>query len=90
METLVQFLPIILAFGIAYAFFVLPQQRKTREHDSLLSSLEEGDEVQLNSGIHGFVTSIDDGIVWIEVADGVELKVAKSAVAGKIALEEDA
>ncbi len=84
MESIIQFLPIILAFGVAYFFFVLPQQRRTREHESLMKSLEEGDEVQLASGIFGFISSLNDSIVWLEVAPGVELKVARSSVASRV------
>lgn len=79
-----QFLPLILIGGLMYFVLILPQQRRTREHKALLSSLEVDDEVVLNSGIHGFVTAIDGEILWLEVAANTELKVSKSAIAGKV------
>jgi len=79
------FIPLILIGGVMYVVLILPQQRKAREHNALINALEEGDEVLLNSGIHGFVSELDDNILWLEVANGVDLKVSRSAVAGKIA-----
>lgn len=87
MEQLGQFLPLLLVFGLMYLVLIVPQRRQKQKHQALLSSLADGDEVVLNSGIHGFVGAVDDNVVWLEVANGVELKVSKSAVAGKVADE---
>lgn len=83
-----QFLPIVVLGALMYVALILPQQRKTKEHRALLASLQEGDEVVLNSGIHGFVQAIDGTVLWIEVADRVELKVERSAVATKLRTDE--
>ena len=40
-----QFLPLILLAGVMYVALILPQQRRTKEHRSLLSTLTDGDEV---------------------------------------------
>ena len=85
-----QFIPLILLAGVMYVALILPQQRRTREHKALLSGLGEGDEVVMSSGIHGFVTSLDADIVWVEVADKVELKVSRSAIATRIRPPDDA
>lgn len=79
-----QFIPLILIGGLMYLVLILPQQRRNKEHRALLASLEVGDEVLMNSGIHGFVSAIDADILWIEVAPDTELKVSKSAIAGKV------
>lgn len=79
-----QFIPLILIAGFMYLILILPQQRRNREHRALLAGLEEGDEIVLNSGIHGFVSAIEGDILWLEVATDTELKVTKSSVAGKI------
>jgi len=83
-----QFLPIVVLGALMYVALILPQQRKTKEHRALLASLQEGDEVVLNSGIHGFVQAIDGTVLWLEVADRVELKVERSAVATKVRVDE--
>jgi preprotein translocase subunit YajC len=84
-----QFIPLILIGGLMYVVLILPQQRRSKEHRNLLASLQEGDEVVMSSGIHGFVSAIDGEILWVEVADKVELKVSKSSIAGKIVTPEE-
>ena len=84
-----EFIPLILIGGLMYLVLILPQQRRNREHKALLASLDVGDEVLMNSGIHGFVSAIDNEIVWIEVAANTELKVSKSAIAGKVQVSEE-
>lgn len=79
-----QILPFVLIGVVMYAALILPQQRRNKEHRNLLASLSEGDEVLMNSGIHGFISAIEGEILWLEVADKVELKVSRSAIAGKI------
>ncbi len=84
-----QFIPLILIGGLMYAVLILPQQRRNRDQKALLAGLEEGDEVIMNSGIHGFISSVEGEILWIEVADKVELKVSRSAIAGKVQTPDD-
>lgn len=79
-----------LLFVVMYFALIRPQQRQAKETRQLLSSLEVGDEVVTTSGIHGFINSLEDSVVWLEVASDVELKVSRSAVAGKIVDPEEA
>ncbi|MDP6867828.1 MAG: preprotein translocase subunit YajC [Acidimicrobiales bacterium] len=77
------FIPLILIFGLMYVLMIRPQQRKVKEQQALVSSISAGDEVVLNSGIFGRVNEVDGddlNILWIEVFDGIELKVLRSAV----------
>jgi preprotein translocase subunit YajC len=73
-----------LLFLVMYVALILPQQRRAKETRLLLGSLQEGDEVVTTSGIHGFINTLDEQIIWLEIADGVELKMSRSAVAGKV------
>ena len=75
--------------GALYAFMIVPQQRRMKAHQQLISSLEPGDVVVTNSGIHGAVAEVEDAIVWLEVAPEVELKIAKSAIAERVSREND-
>lgn len=84
-----QILPFLLIGVVMYAALILPQQRRNKEHRSLLASLSEGDEILMNSGIHGFISAIDGEILWIEVAEKVELKVSRSAIAGKVEVPDE-
>ncbi len=84
-----EFIPIIVVGVVMYAVLILPQQRRNREHKSLIQSLEVGDEVVNNAGIYGFIAAIDNDILWLEVAEGVELKISKNTVANKVVLKDD-
>ncbi len=76
---------ILIGFGLAmYLILFLPQQRRAKQHRELLASLVEGDEVVTNSGIYGFVNAVDGEILWLDVADGVELRMTRSSVADKV------
>jgi len=76
------FLPLI--FGAMYFLLIRPQRKRQKETRSLQSALQEGDEVVLNSGIYGFISAIEDGYVWLDIAEKVEIRVARSAIATKV------
>ena len=40
-----QFIPLILIFVIFYFFLIRPQQKKLKDHKSMVASLKRGDEV---------------------------------------------
>ena len=43
-----------------YMFLIRPQQKRVKEQQALVRSLAAGDEVLLNSGIHGVVKEVED------------------------------
>lgn len=67
-----------------YLGFIFPQLKRRRDYRTLQSSLAEGDEVVMNSGVHGFITALDETIVYVEVAEGVELKYTRSSIASRL------
>jgi preprotein translocase subunit YajC len=77
---------IVLAvtFVLLWVFFILPQQRRVRAHQQLVAGLEEGDEVVLTAGIHGRITELGAEDLLLEVARGVELRVARQAVLRRV------
>jgi preprotein translocase subunit YajC len=76
-----QFLPIILIFVIFYFLLIRPQQKKMKEHRSMVDALRRGDEVITSGGIIGKVSKVtDDGKVEVEIAEGVKVKVVKHTI----------
>jgi preprotein translocase subunit YajC len=77
---------IVLAvtFVLLWVFFILPQQRRVRAHQQLVAGLEEGAEVVLTAGIHGRITELGGEDLLLEVAPGVELRVARQAVLRRV------
>jgi preprotein translocase subunit YajC len=75
---------LILPVGIFVAFyflFILPQQRKGKEHKKMLDALGKGVEIVTSGGLIGRVVDLDDNFVEIELADNVHVHVQRSAVA---------
>ncbi len=83
-----EFIPLIVVGVLMYAVLILPQQRRNKEHKALLASLDEGDEILMSSGVYGFINAVDGEVLWVEVADGVELKVSRSSVASKVVVAD--
>jgi preprotein translocase subunit YajC len=73
-----------LSFGLLWVLFLLPQQRRVRAHQQLVATLEEGDEVVLSAGIFGRITRLGPEDLDLEVAPGVELRVARQAVLRRV------
>jgi preprotein translocase subunit YajC len=82
--TIVNLAPLILIFGVMYLLLIRPQRRRQRETVALQSALQEGDEVELNSGILGFISSIEDDYLWLDIAEKVEVRVRRGAVARRL------
>lgn len=76
-----QFIPLALMFAIFYFLLIRPQQKKAKEHRALLESIKKGDQVITAGGVHGKVASVEDGIVGLEIATGVVIKITKSYIA---------
>lgn len=79
-----------LIFGAMYFMLLRPQRRRVKEAQALQSSISVNDEILLTSGIYGFVTLVEGDILWVDIADGhgserIEIRVARSAVARKVA-----
>lgn len=74
------FVPLILIFLLMYMFLIRPQQKRVKAQRELVRSVQSGDEVLLSSGIHGVVNEVDDDVVWLEVAQDLELKVLRTAI----------
>jgi len=72
---------------IFYFLLIRPQQKRTKEHQTLLGGLKHDDEVVTSGGILGRITNLTDTIVTIEVAPSVRIKVQRSQIAGLKATE---
>lgn len=77
-------LPMIVA--AAYFLLIRPRRRMMRQQQTLQKSIEVGDEVLLTSGVYGFITGFEEGtdVVWVEIDDDVQVRVARAAISGKI------
>ncbi len=79
-STLYSLLPLVLMFVVLYFIMIRPQMKKQKEHKAMIDALAKGDEVVISGGVLGRVSKMGDGVLHVEVANGVELQVQRLAV----------
>jgi preprotein translocase subunit YajC len=75
-------LPLIWLAFIPAIFFLMirPQMKRTKELKQMTASLAKGDEVLTNGGLAGRIVGIGEVYLTVEIADGVQVKIQKTAV----------
>ena len=79
---------IVLLFGVMYFLMIRPQQKRRREAQAMQSSLGAGDEIVTIGGLHATVVSIDDDVVTVEIAPGVNARFARPAIARVVSQQD--
>ncbi|MDF1605585.1 preprotein translocase subunit YajC [Nocardioides sp. YIM 152315] len=79
-----EFLPLVGIVLLFWLFIIRPASKRQKELGRMQSSLSEGDEVVLTSGIFGTVSHVDDDHLRVVIADGVDIKVARGAIGSKV------
>jgi preprotein translocase subunit YajC len=77
------FLPFLLII-LLFVFMMRKQGRQRRQHMDLVTSVEIGDEVETIAGMFGTVRRATDDMLWVELAPGAEVKMARAAVRRKV------
>lgn len=74
------FLPILLSFAVVYLLIIRPQQRKEKQVQLKLRSVEKGDEVVTKGGLMGRVTNVAEKMLTLEIADKTRVKIDRTFV----------
>ena len=81
--------PLIAIFAIFYVMLIMPQQKRQKKWQAMLSTLKNGDKVVTSGGIRGTVISLKDDAVQLRVPpDNLRIEVARTAVTALINSEE--
>jgi len=76
-----QFIPLILIFVIFYFFLIRPQQKKVKDHKSMVASLKRGDDVITSGGVYGRIEKVyDEDKVDLIISEGITVRVVKSTI----------
>ena len=78
---------LVLLIGVFYFMLIRPQQRRMKALQSLQSSLQLGDEIVTSAGFFGTIRRFDGEVVTIELSPGVEARVNRRAISGKVNTE---
>jgi len=54
--------------------------KKQKEHKTMIDALAKGDEIITAGGFLGKVSKLGDGYLGVEIANGVEVQMQRSAV----------
>jgi len=82
-QGIASFIPLILIFVIFYFFLIRPQQKRVKEHKTMVENLKKGDEVITSGGIIGIVDRVlEDDRIEVLLNDDVKVQIIKSTVTG--------
>jgi len=73
-------LPLLLMFVVLYFVMIRPQIKRQKEHRTMVEALAKGDEVATAGGVIGRVTKLGEQFLHVEIAQGVEIQIQRSAV----------
>src|ERR1700733_5964880 len=80
-----QFILFLAAFALLFYFILWrPQAKRAKEHQTLISSLNVGDEVVTSGGLLGKINSQSSDFVVLSIAEGVNVVVQKSSISSTV------
>jgi preprotein translocase subunit YajC len=80
---------ILVVLVLMWFLLIRPQRRRQQDSARLLDSLAVGQEIVTAGGLYGTITGLEGDEVRVRIADDVEVRIAKRAVAGVLPGEEE-
>lgn len=77
--------PLAIFILIFYFFIIRPQRKRDKQQKNMIDSITRGDQVITVGGFFGTVREVRDDSFQIELAEGVRVRILKSAVQNKLA-----
>jgi|CXWL01.1.fsa_nt_gi preprotein translocase subunit YajC len=70
-----------MLFFIFYFILIRPQQKRLKQHNEMIKSLQKGSKVITSGGIIGTIVKFEgDDVAVVEIAQGVRVRLAKSSI----------
>ena len=84
-----QFIPLILIFIIFYFFLIRPQQKRVKDHKTMVEGLKRGDEVITSGGIIGTVERVmEDDRIEVLISESTKVQIIRSTITSLLKKEE--
>ena len=83
------FFLIIIIFAFLWLVLIRPQKKRQQAAARMLNTLNIGDEVLTAGGIYGEITGVEDDAVQVQIAPGLEVRVARKAIGAVIPKDEE-
>jgi len=81
--------PLLFIFAIFYFLLIMPQQRKQKKWQAMLSELKNGDRIVTSGGLRGTIISLKDDALTLRVPpDNVKLEISRASVVTVTPAEE--
>jgi preprotein translocase subunit YajC len=81
--------PLLFIFAIFYFLLILPQQRKQKKWQAMLSELKNGDRIVTSGGLRGTIISLKDDALTLRVPpDNLKLEISRASVVSVTTAEE--
>lgn len=87
METLQQFVPMLLIFVAMYFLMIRPQMTKAKREKTFQENLKVGMKIVTTSGLHGRIFALEDNAVIVETLSG-KLKFELAAISRELTLSK--
>ena len=88
-QGIAQFIPLILIFVIFYFFLIRPQQKRVKDHKTMVESLKRGDEIITSGGIIGTIERVmEDDRIEVIIGENVKVQVIKTTITSLLKKEE--
>ena len=84
-----QLIPLILIFIIFYFFLIRPQQKRVKDHKTMVEMLKRGDEVITSGGIIGTVERVmEDDRIEVLIDENTKVQIIRSTITSLLKKEE--
>jgi preprotein translocase subunit YajC len=73
--------PLIFIFAIFYFLLIMPQQRRQKKWQQMLSELKTGDKVVTSGGLRGTIIALRDDYLHLRVPpDNLRIEVSRASI----------
>ena len=73
-------IPLVLCMVVFYFFMIGPERKQRKKREAMLANLQKGAKVMTSGGMYGTIAQIQDQVVTLQIADGVRVRYALSAI----------
>ena len=88
-QGIAQFIPLILIFVIFYFFLIRPQQKRVKDHKTMVAALKRGDEIITSGGIIGIVDRVmEDDRIEVTIGESTKVQIIRSTITSLLQKEE--
>jgi preprotein translocase subunit YajC len=88
-SSLLSIAPLLFIFAIFYFLLIMPQQKKQKKWQAMLSELKNGDRIVTSGGLRGTIINLkDDALVLRVPPDNLKLEISRASVVSVTTAEE--